>query len=114
VQTAEGALNEVSNILVRLRELAIQSATARSATADKNTSRRSSTASSTRSTASPSRPSSTASSCSTARPARSPSRSAADVAKESANLTKYQILVQAGLSVVAQANASPQAALSLL
>jgi flagellin len=38
----------------------------------------------------------------------------ADVAKESANLTKYQILVQAGLSVVAQANASPQAALSLL
>jgi flagellin len=38
----------------------------------------------------------------------------ADVAKETANLTKYQILVQAGLSVVAQANASPQAALSLL
>jgi flagellin len=38
----------------------------------------------------------------------------ADIAKETANLTKYQILVQAGLSVVAQANASPQAALSLL
>jgi flagellin len=38
----------------------------------------------------------------------------ADVAKESANLTKYQILVQAGLSVVAQANIAPQAALALL
>jgi flagellin len=38
----------------------------------------------------------------------------ADVAKETANLTKSQILVQAGLSVVAQANAAPQSALSLL
>jgi flagellin len=38
----------------------------------------------------------------------------ADIAKETANLTRAQILVQAGLSVVAQANAAPQAALSLL
>jgi flagellin len=38
----------------------------------------------------------------------------ADIAKETANLTKYQILVQAGLSVVAQANIAPQAALALL
>ncbi len=37
VQTGEGALNEVSNILVRLRELAIQSANGSSSTADKNT-----------------------------------------------------------------------------
>ena len=36
-QTGEGALNEVSNILVRLRELAIQSANGSSSTADKNT-----------------------------------------------------------------------------
>jgi flagellin len=36
VQVGEGALNEVSNILVRLRELAIQSANG-SSTADKNT-----------------------------------------------------------------------------
>jgi flagellin len=38
----------------------------------------------------------------------------ADIAKETANLTRAQILVQAGLSVVAQANAAPQSALSLL
>jgi flagellin len=38
----------------------------------------------------------------------------ADIAKETANLTRYQILVQAGLSVVAQANIAPQAALALL
>lgn len=37
-----------------------------------------------------------------------------DVAKETANLTKSQILVQAGLSVLAQANQSPQIALSLI
>ncbi|MBL8731505.1 MAG: flagellin FliC [Planctomycetes bacterium] len=37
VQVGEGALNEVSNILVRLRELAIQSANGASSTADKNT-----------------------------------------------------------------------------
>ena len=37
-----------------------------------------------------------------------------DVARETANLTKNQILVQAGVSVLAQANASPQIALSLL
>jgi flagellin len=37
VQTGEGALNEVSNILVRLRELAIQSANGSSSTQDKNT-----------------------------------------------------------------------------
>ena len=36
VQVGEGALNEVSNILVRLRELAIQSANGSSSTADKN------------------------------------------------------------------------------
>ncbi|MCA8975664.1 MAG: flagellin FliC [Planctomycetes bacterium] len=37
VQVGEGALNEVSNILVRLRELSIQSANGSSSTADKNT-----------------------------------------------------------------------------
>jgi len=37
VQTGEGALNEVSNILVRLRELAIQAANGSSSNADKNT-----------------------------------------------------------------------------
>jgi flagellin len=37
VQVGEGALNEVSNILVRLRELAVQSANGSSSTADKNT-----------------------------------------------------------------------------
>jgi flagellin len=37
VQVGEGALNEVSNILVRLRELAIQSANGATSTADKNT-----------------------------------------------------------------------------
>ncbi len=38
----------------------------------------------------------------------------ADIARETAELTKSQILVQAGLSVVAQANQSTQLALSLL
>ena len=37
VQVGEGALNEVSNILVRLRELVIQSANGSSSTADKET-----------------------------------------------------------------------------
>jgi flagellin len=37
-----------------------------------------------------------------------------DVAQESANLTKSQILSQAGLAVLSQANQLPQAALSLL
>jgi flagellin len=37
-----------------------------------------------------------------------------DVAMETANLTKNNILVQAGTSILAQANQSPQAALSLL
>ncbi len=37
VQVGEGALNEVSNILVRLRELAIQSANGATSSADKNT-----------------------------------------------------------------------------
>lgn len=37
-----------------------------------------------------------------------------DVAEESSRLTKAQILMQAGVSVLAQANATPQAALSLL
>ena len=37
-----------------------------------------------------------------------------DVARETANLTRAQILVQAGVSVLAQANQAPQIALSLL
>src|SRR5262245_36660287 len=37
VQTGEGALNEVSNILIRLRELAIQSANGSSSAQDKDT-----------------------------------------------------------------------------
>ena len=37
-----------------------------------------------------------------------------DVAEETANLTKYSILQQAAISVLAQANIQPQAALSLL
>ena len=38
----------------------------------------------------------------------------ADIAKESAALTRAQILTQAGVSVLAQANQTPQAALSLI
>lgn len=38
----------------------------------------------------------------------------ADIAAETANLTKYTILVQAGVSVLTQANQTPQIALSLL
>ncbi len=38
----------------------------------------------------------------------------ADIATETANLTRSQILVQAGVSVLAQANQAPQIALSLL
>ncbi len=37
-----------------------------------------------------------------------------DVANETAELTKYQILMQAGVSVLSQANASPQSALALI
>ncbi len=37
-----------------------------------------------------------------------------DIANETANLTKYNILVQAGVSVLTQANQSPQIALALL
>lgn len=38
----------------------------------------------------------------------------ADFAMETANMTRYQILQQAGTAMVAQANASPQSVLSLL
>ena len=38
----------------------------------------------------------------------------ADLATEAANLTKAQILVQAGTAALAQANSAPQAILSLL
>lgn len=38
----------------------------------------------------------------------------ADIAAETANLTKFSILVQAGVSILAQANQSPTVALSLL
>ncbi|MEE2731426.1 MAG: flagellin [Pseudomonadota bacterium] len=38
----------------------------------------------------------------------------ADFASETANLSKNQVLQQAGISVLAQANALPQQALSLL
>ncbi len=37
-----------------------------------------------------------------------------DIAEETANLTKYSILTQAGVSILTQANQSPQVALSLL
>jgi len=37
-----------------------------------------------------------------------------DIAEETANLTKYSILVQAGVSILTQANQSPTVALSLL
>ena len=37
-----------------------------------------------------------------------------DFAEETANLTRSQILAQAATTVLAQANASPQAALTLL
>jgi flagellin len=37
-----------------------------------------------------------------------------DVAEEAANMTKWQVLTQAGTSVLAQANQTPQSALSLL
>ena len=38
----------------------------------------------------------------------------ADVAQETSNMTKYNILQQAGVSILAQANQAPQLALSLL
>jgi flagellin len=38
----------------------------------------------------------------------------ADVAQEAANLTKAQVLQQASLAALAQANSAPQAVLSLL
>ena len=38
----------------------------------------------------------------------------ADIAEETANFTRKQILTQAGTSVLAQANALPQSALALL
>jgi flagellin len=38
----------------------------------------------------------------------------ADLAAESANLTKAQILVQAGVAALAQANSAPQQVLKLL
>ncbi len=38
----------------------------------------------------------------------------ADFASETAQLTKYQILQQAGTAILAQANLTPQAALQLL
>ncbi len=38
----------------------------------------------------------------------------ADLAAEAANLTKAQILQQAGIAAMAQANSAPQAVLSLL
>jgi len=37
-----------------------------------------------------------------------------DIAAETASLTKYSILVQAGVSILTQANQSPTGALSLL
>jgi len=37
-----------------------------------------------------------------------------DVASETANLSRTQVLAQAGTSILAQANQSPQLALSLL
>ena len=37
-----------------------------------------------------------------------------DVAQETSNLTRAQILMQAGVSVLAQANSVPQIALNLL
>ena len=38
----------------------------------------------------------------------------ADLAQEAANLTKAQVLQQAGIAALAQANSAPQAVLSLL
>jgi flagellin len=38
----------------------------------------------------------------------------ADLAAQAANLTKAQILIQAGVAALAQANSAPQAVLSLL
>jgi len=38
----------------------------------------------------------------------------ADIAQETSNMTKYNILQQAGVSILAQANQAPQLALSLL
>ena len=38
----------------------------------------------------------------------------ADLAQESANLTKAQIMLQAGVAALAQANSAPQQVLSLL
>ncbi|HKL26006.1 MAG TPA: flagellin, partial [Desulfuromonadales bacterium] len=38
----------------------------------------------------------------------------ADIAQETSNMTKQNILQQAGVSILAQANQAPQLALSLL
>jgi flagellin len=38
----------------------------------------------------------------------------ADLAQEAANLTKAQIVLQAGIAALGQANSAPQAVLSLL
>jgi flagellin len=38
----------------------------------------------------------------------------ADIAQETSNMTKFNILQQAGVSILAQANQAPQLALSLL
>jgi flagellin len=38
----------------------------------------------------------------------------ADLASEAANLTKAQIVLQAGIAALAQANSAPQAVLALL
>jgi flagellin len=88
VQTAEGALNEVGNILLRLRELGVQgqpTVRCRARTAARST--RSSSSSSTRSTASAGAPSGTASGCSTAALRRWVSRSAAAPTTRSTRLS---------------------------
>ena len=75
-QTTEGALQEVTNNLQRIRELAVQSANATNSDSDRIALNQEVSSVSRKSTVSPARLRSTAARCSTARSAARPSRSA--------------------------------------
>ena len=131
VQTAEGAMDQIHSMLDRVRELAVQYGNGALSAADKPLSSPRSRSSARTSSGSARTRSSTASSCSAAPAARSRSRPAPRTvrsspprrsrsprawspAAEMAQMTKYQILSQAGMSMLAQANQAPQGVLSLL
>ncbi|MFN6192234.1 MAG: flagellin [Planctomycetota bacterium] len=146
MQTAEGALNEVSSILIRLRELAIQSSNGSVSSQDRETLDQefqnlvnevdrigrstefsgiklldgsSTSVSSLRGTlgAVQNRLASTINNLAITTENLTSAESRirdVDVAFETAQLTRNNILQQASISVLSQANAQPQAALQLL